>query len=250
MTTSNIKVQSGPKHAEAREMFNRVARRYDLLNHLLSLGSDIGWRKTAASLLPEREGARLLDIAAGTGDYLISFCRRHREIELAVGLDLSEEMLAIARQKIVGRKLQDRVFLIQGDALRLPFSENSFDTVTVAFGVRNFPDVPRSLAEMHRVLKPAGEALILELSLPQNKLFNELYLFYFRYILPVLGGLVSGQYRDYRYLNESVESFPCGEAFVSLLTAAGFKDATAMPLTFGVANIYKGAKGNEPNSLT
>jgi len=163
-------------------------------------------------------------------------------VDGGTGIDMAEKMLAIGREKIEARSLSDRLHLSTGNAERIPLETDTFDVASISFGIRNMTDVPRTLAEMRRVLKPEGRALILEFSLPENRLMKWLYLFYFRYILPRLGAIISGDSGAYRYLNKTVETFPYGEAFCHLMTEAGFKNVVANRLTFGIATIYQGDK--------
>ena len=223
-------------------MFDRIARRYDLLNRLLSFGQDVGWRRKLAGFLPEGECLEVLDVATGTADVIISLFQKSRRVFRAVGIDLAERMLEIGRQKIREHQL-DRVVKLQiGDAIQLPFPDNRFHVVTIAFGIRNVDDVPRSLKEMYRVLKPGGRALILEFSLPERSVIRNTYLFYFRNILPRIGGIISGDFYAYQYLNQTVETFPYGASFTRMMSEAGFSRVGFKPLTFGVATIYYGDK--------
>lgn len=231
-----------PSRAEAWKMFDRVVHRYDLLNRLLSLRRDVAWRNKVAKYLPDRTEQRVLDLATGTGDILLSLFEKSDRIQSAIGIDMAEKMLERSRKKIAARKLDDRVFFIRADAVQIPFSSRSFDAVTIAFGIRNVPNVPRALAEMRRVLKPGGKALILEFSLPPNRFLRRLYLFYLRKILPRLGAVISGDSYAYRYLNETIETFPYGGQFCDMMERVGFVNVEAVPLTFGTATIYQGSR--------
>lgn len=222
-------------------MFDRIAGRYDLLNHLLSGNRDRAWRRKMVRLLPEDGNLRILDLATGTGDQLLALYDSGR-VESGTGIDMAEKMLAIGRDKIEARGLSDRLDLQSGNAEKLAFEADKFDAVSISFGIRNMTDVPVTLAEMYRVLKPGGRALILEFSLPTNPLMRKFYLFYFRHVLPRLGAVISGDRAAYRYLNQTVETFPYGEAFCRLMTEAGFKNVAANRLTFGIASIYQGDK--------
>lgn len=219
-------------------MFDRIAPRYDLLNRLLSFRRDVAWRKALVLALPAGDRLRVLDLATGTADVLISLGAARDKIRRGTGLDKSAGMIARARPKIAGASAP--LDLVRGDACGLGFRDASFDAVTIAFGIRNVPDVPAALREMRRVLRPGGRALILEFSLPANALIRNGYLVYFRHVLPRVGGIVSGDAQAYRYLNESVESFPYGEAFLTLMREAGLRDTKAMPLSFGIATLYAG----------
>ena len=216
-------------------MFDRIAPRYDGLNRLLSLRRDVAWRRQLAARLKGRGPLKVLDLATGTGDQLIALHGHGVELAEAVGLDMSAEMLAVGRAKLKKRGLDDRIVLEQGDAVAPAFDDNRFDAVTISFGIRNVEAVDRALGEMLRVLKPGGQALILEFSLPRPALLRRLYLVYLRRILPRVGGLLSGDARAYRYLNETVETFPYGEAFLD-------SGLAARPLTLGVATLYRGEK--------
>ncbi|MDF1544852.1 MAG: bifunctional demethylmenaquinone methyltransferase/2-methoxy-6-polyprenyl-1,4-benzoquinol methylase UbiE [bacterium] len=244
---SNSMVES-PQHRESWSkqeswaMFDRIAKRYDLLNRLLSFGRDRVWRKRVAEYLPQGDEIDLLDLATGTTDLLISLCRSKETVKYGVGLDMSAEMLRVGERKIVTEGLADRCALVHSDAQALPFASNSFDAVTIAFGIRNVPDVPKALKEITRVLKSGGRAIVLEFSLPKNRLIRQLYLFYFRQILPRVGSIISGDAYAYRYLNRTVETFPYGEEFCRLLRQAGMNIAGHSELTFGVASIYAAEK--------
>jgi demethylmenaquinone methyltransferase/2-methoxy-6-polyprenyl-1,4-benzoquinol methylase len=223
-------------------MFDRIAGRYDLLNRLLSGGTDVAWRRRMAKHMPNGENLRLLDLATGTGDVLLAMHKQCPRVQSGVGMDLSGGMLAVGRRKIVERGLAESLRMVRADAVTLGARKDSFDAATIAFGIRNVPNVPRGLSEMHRVLKPGGRVLILEFSIPGNALLRAPYLFYFRHILPVIGGIISGDRTAYKYLNQTVEAFPYGEAFCDLMRNAGFRDVQAFPLTFGIATLYQGEK--------
>ena len=226
------------------QMFNRIAKTYDPVNRLLSFGLDIRWRKKVGTLLPKIEqGVDLLDLATGTADQVLFLCDKHSStINKAVGMDLSEGMLDVGREKIKSRNLQDKISLSVGDACALPIENDSFDAVTISFGIRNVPDVPKALQEMYRILRPGGKALILEFAIPKNPIVRFGHLFYLRHVLPLVGGLISGERAAYRYLNTSIEAFPYGDDFANLMTDAGFEKANVHRVTFGIANIYEGVK--------
>jgi len=222
-------------------MFDRIARRYDLLNHLLSGGIDRRWRARVARLLPPGENLHVLDLAAGTGDQLMALSETGR-IERGIGLDLANHMLSVGREKVRKRNLASVLSLQNGDAEDLPFADDSFHAVSIAFGIRNMSDVRRTLAGMLRVLKPNGRALILEFSLPTRQPLRAAYLFYLRHFLPRLGAAVSGDASAYRYLNETIETFPYGEGFCRIMSEVGFTGVRCTPLTGGIASIYQGEK--------
>ncbi len=220
-------------------MFDRIAPRYDLLNHLLSLGIDRGWRRRAIDIVRERGGARdILDVATGTGDVALEAVRlKPRRV---IGIDIAEEMLRVGRDKIRKAGASDIVSLQTGDAEHLPFPENSFDAVTVAFGVRNFEDLGGGLREMARVLRPGGTIVILEFSSPRRFPIKQLYGWYSRHILPRVGRAVSRDEGAYTYLPNSVAAFPDGERMVETVEAAGFRDVVCETRTFGIVSIYHG----------
>jgi demethylmenaquinone methyltransferase/2-methoxy-6-polyprenyl-1,4-benzoquinol methylase len=229
------------------EMFDRIAPAYDILNHLLSFGLDFSWRRGLADAVAGKEKLRVLDLATGTGDVLISLLDRNHNITEAVGLDISENMLALFRRKIARHKLADRVKLVRADVTANGLDDESFDVVTIGFGIRNTPDVFKTLTEIHRLLKEGGTALILEFSMPANRMLKSFYLFYLRFFVPLLGRLLSGDNHAYRYLDTSIEDFHSAEDFCRLMQKAGFSNATATPLTFGIACLYQGTKSYESN---
>lgn len=229
------------KKAQVSTMFNNIAHRYDFLNHFLSLGIDRGWRRKAiAQLLPHRP-KRLLDIATGTGDFALEAYRQLQPQQI-VGVDISTGMLEIGKQKIAQQQLESVISLLEGDSEALPFEDNSFDAITVAFGVRNFAHIAKGLGEMLRVLRPGGQCIILEFSKPRSFPFKQGFQFYFRFILPVIGRITSKDKRAYKYLFESVQAFPEGADFVQLLQSVGYKNAQHRNLTMGVCSIYQAEK--------
>lgn len=223
-------VGQGPgKKEEVQAMFDAIARRYDLLNRMLSAGIDQRWRRAATAALGAAEPKRVLDVATGTGDLAIAVVEAG--IASVVGVDIAEEMLEVAREKVRRRGLEERVTLRTGDAERLPFSDRQFDAATVAFGVRNFEDLQRGLQEIRRVLRPGAMVVVLEFSSPRRFPVKQLYAFYSRFILPWIGRLVSRDKGAYTYLPESIRAFPDGEAFLDELHRAGFEQVEARPLT-------------------
>lgn len=240
MSTANP-TDRGASRENVASMFDRIAGRYDLLNHLLSANRDKSWRARMISHLPPGNELHVLDLATGTADQLLALYDSGR-LGSGIGLDPAEQMLSIGRKKIAGRMLDGVLRLEKGRAERLQFDDNVFDAVTISFGIRNVSDVSTALQEMRRVLKPGGRALILEFSLPSNSVLRRVYLWYFRSVLPRLGGIISGDRTAYRYLNRSVESFPYGEEFLGLLRAAGFSAPEQFPLTFGIATLYRADK--------
>lgn len=247
MKVSTVESHTDPPAAPAQgretwPMFDRIAKRYDLLNRLLSFRQDVGWRRTLARHLPEGDSLRVLDLATGTGDLLLALQNETPRVRSGAGLDMSWKMLELAREKFLRLRIWDRFQLVRGDATALAVGDETFDAVTIAFGIRNVSDVPAALSEMRRLLRTGGRALILEFSLPKNSIIRFGYLLYFRRVLPFVGGAISGDHGAYRYLNESVESFPYGEAFLDLMRAAGFTRLKAIPLSFGIATLYVGDK--------
>ncbi len=229
---------------ENSRMFNRIAHRYDLLNRLLSGRRDIYWRKKLVSALPNKKQLKLLDVATGTGDVMLATAKRYPALT-AVGIDPASSMLSQGVEKIKRAGLSDRLTMIEGSAVALPFNDNSFDAITISFGIRNIDDVPKALSEMTRVVRPGGKVLVLEFSLPTNLLLKKIYLWYFRNMLPWLGGVISGDRSAYRHLNVSVEQFPYGKAFCDLMTSASLEHVTVEELTFGLASIYVGEKQSD-----
>lgn len=231
--------RSGKKEQVAR-MFDSISGNYDFLNHFLSLGIDIRWRKKAVKLLAPGNPKLILDVATGTGDFAVETLRLNPT--KVIGVDISEGMLEVGRKKIRERGLDGRVELLFGDSENLPFEENKFDAVIVAFGVRNFENLEKGLAEMYRVLKPGGRMVVLEFSKPRMFPFKQLYNFYFTFILPKIGKLISRDPAAYTYLPESVQAFPDGDSFVGILNRLGFNDTSCKPLTWGISSLYTGIK--------
>ncbi|MEE8128264.1 MAG: bifunctional demethylmenaquinone methyltransferase/2-methoxy-6-polyprenyl-1,4-benzoquinol methylase UbiE [Nitrospinaceae bacterium] len=228
---------------QVQKMFSDIAPRYDLLNRLLSCGQDQYWRKRAVTRLSPQSGERFLDIATGTADVALEIIRNvPKGAVQVVGMDFSEKMLELARQKIDSLGKANSIQLECGSAESLPFEDNSFDGTTTAFGIRNFSDIGRSLREMHRVLKPGGRCVILEFSLPRNSILNALYRFYFEWLLPKVGRLISKHPSAYTYLPETVAAFPVRKEFSSLMQQAGFMNVTYKELTLGIVILYTGIK--------
>jgi len=222
------------------QMFDDISPRYDFLNHLLSFGLDIHWRRRLAQFLTDKQDQKVLDLATGTADVLISLFKNNPNVQSGTGLDLADKMMAFGREKIIAANLGNRVTLKHGDAHKIPFKDHSFDAVTIAFGIRNMEDHKKVLEEMHRVLNEGGRVLILEFSLPKNPIIRAGHIFYLRYLVPFIGAIFSGHYRAYRYLNQTIETFPYGESFCGMMGSAGFKNVKAHPLLLGVATIYTG----------
>ena len=230
------------------QMFSRIASVYDRLNHILSFGMDFIWRNKVARLIDYKGELRILDLATGTGDLLIAVLRRNSNITEAVGLDISEEMLEICRRKIAHYNLTEQVNLVCADADSNGLFDESFNVVTIGFGIRNIPDASATLTEIYRLLRPEGTSFILEFSMPDNRLLRFLYLKYLRYCVPLIGRILSGDKNAYKYLNASVEKFYTSENFTSLMRKAGFENIQVVPLTFGIARIYIGLKPVDVNS--
>lgn len=226
------------------QMFDRIAPAYDILNHLFSFGQDFSWRRKLADAVDKNEKLRVLDLATGTGDILISLFRRNPNITEAVGLDISKNMLTLCRRKIARHKLTNRVSLVYADVSTNGLGDESFDVVTMGFGIRNTPDTFKILTEIRRLLKQGGTALILEFSMPANRILRDCYLFYLRFFVPLLGRLLSRDKSAYSYLNTSIENFHRTNDFCHIMQKAGFSDVSATPLTFGVACLYQGTRLN------
>lgn len=228
------------KKEQVERMFDAISKRYDFLNRSLSFGIDVYWRKKMVAKLFKDEPASILDIATGTADVAISL--RKLNPEKIVGLDLSEKMLEVGREKISKRNLSGLIQLVKGDSEQLPYADNTFDAVTVAFGVRNFENLLRGLQEMHRVVKPEGKVVILEFSRPRFFPVKQLYEFYFKYFCPWWGKLVSKDRAAYTYLYDSVKAFPEGDDFLKIAKEAGYSDGKAERLTFGIVSLYTVSK--------
>lgn len=234
------KNQNTNKKRQVAQMFDNIAPKYDLLNHTLSLGIDILWRKEAIRLLRPYAPKRILDVATGTADFAIEALSL--EPNEVVGVDISEGMLEKGRQKLHKRQLDKRIRLESGDSENLNFSDNYFDAVIVSFGVRNFENLEQGLANIHRVLRPGGQIVVLEFSKPRAFPFKQLYQLYFTNILPQIGRSISKDDAAYTYLPESVSAFPDGVDFADKLLTTGFRTILCKPLTLGISTIYLGHK--------
>jgi len=228
------------KKEEVADMFNNISAKYDFLNHFLSLGIDKLWRKKAVKMLEEIKPLRVLDIATGTGDFALESLRLHPN--KIIGLDISEGMLEVGRQKMKRKKVDHIITLSLGDSEDIPFESNSFDALTVGFGVRNFENLEKGLSEMLRVLKPSGKAIILEFSKPKKFPIKQLFTFYSSRLIPFIGNTVSKDKKAYSYLPESVAAFPEGEEFEKILTKLGYRNILSTPVSGGIATIYSGVK--------
>ncbi len=229
------------KKKQVESMFDRIAYRYDLLNRILSVGIDTRWRRKAIRQALKNKPGLVLDIATGTGDMAILLARFSPDSQI-IGLDLSAGMLEIAREKVAKRKLTGQIHFRQGDSENLPFADNTFDTITVAFGVRNFENTLQGLLECYRVLKPDGQITVLEFSQPVITPVKQLYFLYFKYVLPFVGRITSRDSKAYTYLFESSQVFPAGTEFVKILNEAGFISTFYQPLTLGICALYSGRK--------
>jgi len=228
------------KKQQVEKMFDRIAYRYDFLNHFLSAGIDVGWRKKAIKQLRSLDPKRILDVATGTGDMAI-LADRLLNAQRIVGIDISEGMLEIGRNKLQKAGLQ-HIELLKGDSETILFDNNSFDAVTVAFGVRNFQDLELGLNEIKRVLKPGGKLIVLECTKPKLPVIKNFYNLYLNVITPWIGRVISKNKNAYQYLNESVQKFPEGKDFVEILNKLGYKNASCKTLSLGISSIYSGEK--------
>lgn len=229
------------KKKQVEQMFDTISKEYDGLNRVISFGTDIKWRKKVIKKVCDTQPKSVLDIATGTGDLAIEFAKQLPEAKVT-GLDLSEGMLKVAREKVEGTALADKINFIKGDSERLPFSDNSFDAITVSFGIRNFENLEKGLSEIHRVLRPNGIFVILETSVPTKFPFKQGYTIHSKYLLPLIGRLFSKDKSAYKYLSESAASFPFGERLNNILKEIGFIDVEHKPQTMGAATIYSAKK--------
>ncbi|CAL2059119.1 bifunctional demethylmenaquinone methyltransferase/2-methoxy-6-polyprenyl-1,4-benzoquinol methylase UbiE [Tenacibaculum sp. 190524A05c] len=228
------------KKEQVAHMFDNISKNYDGLNRVISLGIDVSWRKKVVKLVSENNPKQILDIATGTGDLALMMAELNPD--KIVGLDISPGMLEVGKQKINKAKLSDKIEMVVGDSENIPFEDNTFDAITVSFGVRNFENLDKGLQEIHRVLKPGGKFVVLETSNPTKFPFKQGYKLYTNIFLPIVGKLFSKDKVAYSYLSESANSFPFGEAFNNILIKNGFKNADSLPVTFGVASIYTSTK--------
>ena len=232
-----------PDNQIIEQLFDGIAPAYDRMNHLMSFNADRRWRRLAVRRIADTsKPLQVLDLATGTGDFAIAIAQKLPTGGHVTGIDLSEKMLAIGRDKVLVEELTDKVTLLRGNAEALPFEGGTFDRVTVAFGVRNYGDLRKGLSEAHRMLRDGGKLVILELSYPDSLLLLWAYKLYALKVLPWLGGLISGDRAAYTYLPESILRFPKGPAFLTLLRDAGFEHCTEKRLTFGVCRLYVAEK--------
>jgi demethylmenaquinone methyltransferase/2-methoxy-6-polyprenyl-1,4-benzoquinol methylase len=224
------------KKTQVTHMFDGISKSYDLLNRIITLGIDVLWRKRVVKLLQKEQPKSILDIATGTGDLVLELAKINAD--KIIGLDISPGMLEIGKQKVKNKQLEDRIDMQLGDSEALPFDKETFDGVTIAFGVRNFENLELGLQEIFRVLKPNGALVVLETAVPQNRLLRSLYTLYTQKIMPFIGKLFSKDPSAYQYLSDSAAIFPCGEQFNNILRKNGFIEVEDFPQTLGVSSIY------------
>lgn len=235
--------QNSSKKKQVEKMFDSISFEYDKLNRLISAGNDVKWRKHIYKIASHLNPVDVLDIATGTADIAMELSKiKGSKI---TGLDISEKMLNVGRQKIVDRSLQDKITLVSGDAENLNFSKNTFDLISIGFGVRNFQNLKKGLSESFRVLRDGGTLIVLETSVPQNTFIKFFYLLFSRTFIPLIGSLFSKDKKAYKYLQKSAEEFPSGENFSQILKSCGFKDVEIMPLMLGASSIYIAKKNDE-----
>jgi len=225
---------------QVTEMFDNISGNYDFMNRIMTFGIDIRWRKKVVEMVAKTNPKIILDIATGTGDFAIMLAKI--KPEKIIGLDISSGMLEIGKKKVAEKKLNNLIEMVLGDSENLPFDDDTFDAITVGFGVRNFEDLDKGLSEIYRVLKPKGIFVVLETSQPEKFPFKQLYRFHSKYIIPLLGSLFSKDKKAYDYLPESAQAFPYGKAFNNILEKNKFISVQNEPLLFGAASIYKANK--------
>ncbi len=228
------------KKEEVAEMFDNISGKYDFLNHFLSLGIDKIWRRKAVNMLKEIAPKKILDIATGTGDFALALLKLNPES--IVGLDISQGMLDVGKKKMISKKVDDIIEMKLGDSENIPFEDNTFDALTVAFGVRNFENLEKGLTEMLRVVRPEGKLIILEFSKPKKFPVKQSFNFYSKRLIPFFGKLISKDKRAYSYLPDSVAAFPEGKDFTVILEKIGYKNIQAQLVSGGIATIYSGIK--------
>jgi len=239
------KDKDNSRKEQVTEMFDNISGNYDFMNRIMTFGIDVKWRKKVVKMVAETHPEEILDIATGTGDFAIMLAKiKPRRI---VGLDISAGMLKVGKKKVKEKNLENLIEMVLGDSENLPFDDNSFDAVTVGFGVRNFENLDKGLREIHRVLRPGGIFVVLETSQPDKFPFKQLYKFHSKYIIPLLGKMFSKDQKAYEYLPESAEAFPYGEAFNNILKKNQFISVSDEPLLFGAARIYKAYTPQNPS---
>ena len=234
--------QEQTKKEQVEQMFDNIAPTYDKLNHILSFNIDRIWRRRVMRIVRRSHAKKIMDVATGTGDLAIAMAKRVDRTQI-LGIDLSEEMLQVARKKIEKQGLEERIMVEKGDAENLSMvSSESIDAATVAFGVRNFENLEKGLSEIYRTLKPGGKFVVLEFSIPRNRLVRWVYAQYSHRLLPRIGAMLSKDRKAYDYLPDSVEEFPSPERFAKILRGVGFKDIKLRSQSFGIAYIYEATK--------
>ena len=232
---------SQSKKQQVEQMFDNISGNYDGLNRVISMGTDVSWRKKVVQMAKDHQPETVLDIATGTGDLAIQIAEAANAKKI-VGLDLSEGMLKVGRKKIMSKNLQTKIEMIQGDSEALPFDDNSFDVTAIAFGIRNIPDKVKALSEMKRVIVDNGQVMILELTTPEPGFWRSTYSFYLNGVLPKLAKIFTKNPAAYEYLADSIMNFPTRKEFVKLMQSVGLKNCKGIPLTFGVCTLYIGQK--------
>lgn len=240
-TVKPFKDSDKEKKQQVADIFDDISEKYDFLNRILSLGVDQGWRKKAIKRLRPIAPKAILDVATGTGDFAI-MTYKMLQPEQITGIDISKGMLEVGKEKIEKENLSAYIALMEGDSEDLPFTDNSFDAITVSFGVRNFQNLEKGIAEMHRVLRPGGKLIVLEFSRPKNPVFKQLYKLYMKVVTPNVGQVVSKNKKAYQYLNDSIMVFPERNDFVAVMDSVGFTQTSYEPLTMGICCIYEGSK--------
>ncbi len=223
-------------------MFDQISPTYDCVNRVLTFGLDQIWRKRLCAFLPSKKEMRILDCATGTGDQVIALMEKRPDTVEIIGIDLAEAMVEIGKRKIARKPYANKIALQVASALEIPYPDNHFDCVTISFGIRNVTDIMGALQEFRRVLKPGGRVLILEGTIPRMKWLRSIHLFYLRHMLPRIGGMISKNLSAYRYLNETIETFPQGERFNGKMRAVGFVNVHANLILGGVTTVYQGDK--------
>lgn len=228
------------KKKQVEQMFDTISGNYDTMNRMITLGTDQGWRRKVLKIVSDTQPESILDIATGTGDLAILFSQT--QASKIIGIDLSAGMLEVGRRKVTELNLDDRLEMVQGDSENLPFEDNSFDAITVGFGIRNFENLEKGLTEILRVLKPNGIFVILETSVPTKFPLKQGYNFYTKTIVPIMGKLFSKDQKAYAYLSESAKNFPFGQELNNILVKVGFTSVKHEPQTMGIATIYSATK--------
>lgn len=229
------------KHEKVHQVFQTIYKKYDAMNSLISFNRHIAWRRKADACIAAEPGQRAIDVCCGTGDWTLSLAQMVGGDGQVVGLDFSTNMLKVAQSKVQAAGLKN-IELVTGDAMKIPFADSSFDRATIGFGLRNVPDYLTVLKEIYRVLKPGGRLVCLETSQPKIPVYRQVYFFYFRVIMPILGKLFAGSYKEYAWLNESTEKFPDRETLAALFKEAGFTDIRVLSLMGGIAAIHQADK--------